>query len=49
MKHAVGLADAQRIAVLENVCRGKDSTIYELKQEILALETKVFHQDATTL
>lgn len=32
----------QRLAVLEDICKRKDSAIYELKQEIIALESKVY-------
>lgn len=32
---------AQRLAVLEDICRRKDSAIQELKEEIIALEDKV--------
>lgn len=31
----------QRLAVLEDICRRKDSAIQELKEEIIALEDKV--------
>jgi hypothetical protein len=32
----------QRIGVLEDLCRRKDSVIFDLKQDILALESKVY-------
>jgi hypothetical protein len=31
----------QRLAVLEDICRRKDSAIQELKEEIIALEDQV--------
>jgi hypothetical protein len=37
------VACEQRIADLEDLCRRKDSIIFDLKQEILALEAKVFY------
>jgi hypothetical protein len=37
----VGGCWKQRIGVLEDLCRRKDSVIFDLKQDILALESKV--------
>lgn len=42
------VACEQRIADLEDLCRRKDSIIFDLKQEILALEAKVFSTRDTT-
>jgi hypothetical protein len=38
----VGGCWKQRIGVLEDLCRRKDSVIFDLKQDILALESKVY-------
>ncbi|KAH8963828.1 hypothetical protein BDL97_04G032200 [Sphagnum fallax] len=40
---ATRTASDERIGVLEDLCRRKDTVIFDLKQDILALENKVVY------